>query len=172
MKYYIILAILIINSLLAFPNYSDDFGFRLSLGGISGINNKVYPEVSAVTHFYCFSNNFRMVFGPTAIISTDIDTPSTVLHQIGFEYNQTINKIPIIIGIRYYKSFIHDDNFEFDGGKNGWIILVGAKKQLSANKNIVFMVGWLDQVLRHQDAENDQLDNQQIQIETGIEWLF
>ena len=62
MKYYIILAILIIKSLLAFPNYSDDFGFRLSLGGISGINNKVYPEVSAVTHFYCFSNNFRMVF--------------------------------------------------------------------------------------------------------------
>ncbi len=172
MKYYLILAILVIKSLLAFPNYSNDFGFRLSLGGISGINNKVYPEVSAVTHFYCFSNDFRMMFGPTTIISTDLDTPTTVLHQIGFEYNKIINKVPIIIGIRYYKSFVHDDNFEFDGGKNGWAVLLGTKKQLSTHKNIIFMIGWLDQVLRHQDADNDQLDNKQLQIKTGIEWLF
>ena len=34
------------------------------------------------------------------------------------------------------------------------------------------MMGWLDQALRHQDAENDQLDSQQIQIKTGIDWLF
>lgn len=172
MNHYIILAILIINSLLAFPNYSNDFGFRLSLGGISGINNKVYPEVSTMTHFYCFSNDFRMIFGPTAIISTDLDTPTTVLHQIGFEYNKTIKKFPIIVGIRYYKSFIHDNNFEFDGGKNGWIILLGTKKELSSQKNLVFMVGWLDQVLRHQDAKTNKLNSQQLQVKTGIDWLF
>ena len=172
MKQFIILTIIFIKTLNAFPNNSEGFGFRLSLGGISGINNKLYPEISTITHFYCFSNDFRMVFGPTAIISTDIDTPTTVLHQIGFEYNKTIKEVPIIIGIRYYKSFIHDDNFEFDGGKNGWGLFLGTKRQLSQYKNLVFMIGWLDQVLRHQDAENDQLDSQQLQIKTGIDWLL
>ena len=38
--------------------------------------------------------------------------------------------------------------------------------------DLFYMIGWLDQALRHQDAENDQLDSQQIQIKTGIEWLF
>ena len=172
MKQLIILTIITIKTLSIFPSSYNDFGFRLSLGGISGIKNKIYPEISAMTHFHCFSDELRMVFGPTAIISTDMTTPTIILHQIGLEYNGTLQKIPIILGIRYYKSFIHDDQFEFDGGKNGWGLFLGTKKQLAPHKHFIFMIGWLDQVLNQKDIQSNNLDNNQMEIKTGLDWLL
>ena len=105
----------------------NDFGLRITTGTISGINNEIKPQVSIISDFYCLSSDLRMIFGPTLIIATDSTMPPTVLHQIGLEYNIKTTLSTIIIGTRYFKSFIHDNEFEFTGGKNGWSFQLGTK---------------------------------------------
>ena len=154
------------------PYDSNDFGFRFSVGTLSGIDDSIYPEISFLTDFYCFSSDFRMIFGPTFIFPTNIDIPTTVLHQIGLEYNISYQELLLVFGMRYYKSYIHDDHFEFDGGKHGMALLIGSKFKLSSNRHFLISLGWMDQVLTSQSTSSELLDSHHWQIKTGFEWYF
>jgi len=150
---------------------ANSFGFRMTLGGISGIDDGLRTEAGLMTDMNLLSEQIRLTFGPTFVFPGASNQPIISIHMIGLEYNLPLGEGTALAGIRYFRAYLADAKAGFLGGKRGWVYLLGYKHHLEVSKDIVVLAGWMDQPVRVDPAQVN-LRPSLVFVRAGLEWYF
>lgn len=149
-----------------------DFGFRATLGGMSGVTSVPLPEASLWADFYMLSQQTRMVFGFSMLSPPQPDLPLISIQSIGVEQNLPLPTGQLFAGLLYSKTYLSEEHTGFDP-QRGTSMHLGYKYPIDTYQDLVFMVGQQYQPLKKSAKAPDiELDSQTYYARLGWEWYF
>ena len=86
---------------------SRDFGIRVGIGVMQGIDNTILKSLSTYADMYLLNPTTRMLFGLSLYNMGQTGIPTMALQSIGVEQNFAIPVGQIFLGMLYNKSYLH-----------------------------------------------------------------
>ncbi len=150
----------------------EDFGLRITAGGVAGIGDQVLPELSFWGDFFLLSPNTRMLFGFDLMLPQTSNLPLVSLQSIGVEQNISLGRNRFFFGALYNKAYFEKEAKGFTPAK-GFSFHIGYKYRLARFHDVVLWLGHQYQPLAEQHPNPElQLDANTFYGRLGWEWYF
>lgn len=150
----------------------DDFGFRVSTGGLGGMGKTILPELSLWADFFLLSQKTRMVFGFSLLFPKTDHIPLASVHSIGIEHNISIGLNRLIVGTAYNRPLLQkkEKNYKL---RKGFSYHLGYKYRIRRFEDLVIWFGYQHQLLSEVEPCPDfPLADNTYYGRLGWEWYF